>query len=221
MKKFILLLGLIAILGSCRRPNSPREGDLLFCIADSSAFSRSIVESTRSLSLSHTLSLSELQFDHVGIFTFLDGEPAVLEASPRKGVSLTPLAEFYANSPAGLICLRPCGECDIPASLQRAMGHLGEKYDWHFKKDNGMMYCSELVYESYVRKDGSPLFEEVPMSFRDSSGQIPQFWTELFEGFGEAVPEGEPGTNPNGLADSENLVLIDINSYIAELFTNR
>ena len=54
MKKLIFILSILALLNSCKRPLSPRDGDLLFCIADSSDFSRSIVESTRS----H----SELQF---------------------------------------------------------------------------------------------------------------------------------------------------------------
>ena len=66
MKKLILILSILALLNSCKRPLSPRDGDLLFCIADSSDFSRSIVESTRS----H----SELQFDHVAIFRYLEGE---------------------------------------------------------------------------------------------------------------------------------------------------
>ena len=209
MKKLIFILSILALLNSCKRPLSPRDGDLLFCIADSSDFSRSIVESTRS----H----SELQFDHVAIFRFLEGEPKVLEASPSQGVRLISLAEFYANSPAGLVCLRPCGKTDIPASLQRAMGHLGEEYDWHFKKDNGKMYCSELIYESYVQKDGRPLFEEVPMSFRDNSGEIPEFWVKLFEGFGEEIPKGEAGSNPNGLAASKNLKYIDINQYLNKI----
>lgn len=62
------------------------------------------------------------------------------------------------------------------------------------------MYCSELVYESFLTDDYRHIFTANPMSFRDKDGQIPEFWGRLFSELGEPVPEGVPGTNPNDMA---------------------
>lgn len=71
-----------------------------------------------------------------------------------------------------------------------------------------MMYCSELVYESFLRRDGSHLFTAIPMNFRDKDGNMPEFWTGLFAGLGRDVPEGEPGTNPNDMSRDPALQLV-------------
>ena len=98
----------------------------------------------------------------------------------------------------------------FPASqaLARAESHLGEAYDWSFLPDNGKMYCSELVYESYRLKDGRALFSARPMNFRDAEGNLPDFWDTLFQELGEDIPEGLPGTNPNDLSKESSLVEI-------------
>ena len=70
------------------------------------------------------------------------------------------------------------------------------------------MYCSELIYESFLRRDGSHLFTAIPMSFRDKDGNMPSFWVELFKGLGMDVPEGEPGTNPNDMSKDPVLRLV-------------
>lgn len=67
------------------------------------------------------------------------------------------------------------------------------------------MYCSELVYESYLNEDGSHIFNAIPMNFRASDGSMPEFWTSLFARLGSPVPEGMPGTNPNSIARTENV----------------
>ena len=62
------------------------------------------------------------------------------------------------------------------------------------------MYCSELVWESYLAPDGSRLFPARPMNFRATDGSLPRFWAELFAELGEEVPQDIPGTNPNDMA---------------------
>ena len=73
------------------------------------------------------------------------------------------------------------------------------------------MYCSELVYESYLGENGTPLFCARPMNFRTADGTLPCFWAELFEQLGESVPEGIPGTNPNDMAKEK--ILKEVHRY--------
>lgn len=61
------------------------------------------------------------------------------------------------------------------------------------------MYCSELVYESYLDDNGEHIFLARPMNFRAPDGSMPQFWVELYDALGCPVPEGVPGTNPNDM----------------------
>jgi hypothetical protein len=68
------------------------------------------------------------------------------------------------------------------------------------------MYCSELVYESYLNDKGQHLFDASPMSFRDSEGNLPQFWIDLYGRLGEEVPEGVDGTNPTEMSQSPILI---------------
>lgn len=52
------------------------------------------------------------------------------------------------------------------------------------------------------------LFAASPMNFRDSAGNMPEFWEKLFAKFSEPVPEGVPGTNPNDMAKSPVLTFV-------------
>ena len=70
------------------------------------------------------------------------------------------------------------------------------------------MYCSELVWESYHRPDGRPIFPARPMNFRAADGSMPVFWSELFERLGEPIPEGLPGTNPADMSRDSALTEI-------------
>lgn len=102
--------------------------------------------------------------------------------------------------------MRVCEDFDADSAVTRALGHLGEVYDWSYRPDNGKMYCSELVYESFRKKDGSPLFKARQMNFRDADGNMPAFWTSLFDKIGEPVPGGGvPGTNPNDMSKEDVL----------------
>ena len=162
-------------------------------------------------------------FDHVGIFAFTDGKPTVIEAAPKKGVVATPLDEFMeeAQKNGGGVVVKRLranwtsekeasdpkqrnakfdSEIDLEECVQRAEEMLELPYDWSYLPDNGKIYCSELVYESFVDRGRRHIFTARPMNFRDSDGNLPKFWSDLFAKLGEPIPEGLPGTNPNDLA---------------------
>lgn len=175
---------------------------MLFVVASRGNFQEAIVEATAQN--------DSLKFSHVAIVAVKDGKPYVVEASSRGGVKRSGWNAFLStvgNGKPAIVVKRVVSE-DFSAAdaLARAESHLGEAYDWSFYPDNGKMYCSELVYESYLLPDGSPLFTARPMNFRAADGSMPAFWTDLFEKLGEVIPEGIPGTNPNDLAKEPVLV---------------
>lgn len=202
---FFLLLWLAATAcgRSGRRGEAyvPQAGDLLFVVADDSGFSEAIADATAQ----H----DSLKFSHVAIVGMQHGRPYVVEASSRCGVCRTAWDTFFSCAPNGVVAMRVVANAfSAEDALARAESHIGEAYDWSFLPHNGKMYCSELVYESYLLNDGRALFSARPMNFRDAEGNMPDFWITLFGKLGEPIPEGLPGTNPNDLSKEASLVEI-------------
>ena len=100
---------------------------------------------------------------------------------------------------------RVSGTLRVAAAIERARKFIGQPYDYSFRPDNGKMYCSELVWESYLAPDGSRRFPARPMNFLAADGSLPRFWAELFAGLGEEIPQDIPGTNPNDMARDPQL----------------
>ena len=98
------------------------------------------------------------------------------------------------------------------AFVQRALSRLGEGYDYIYLPDNGLCYCSELIYDSYIDTAPSPgdchLFCSAPMNFLAPDGTLPDFWKELFELMQSPVPQGVNGTNPNDMF--RDPILVDV-----------
>ena len=195
-----------AMLASCTQENFvPRDGDLLFCTSGNTAMSQAITTATRTR--------NHIQYDHVAVYANVDGVPSVIEASAQAGVCVVSWEEFIERADRidgkpGIDVMRINEDVDIPAAIDKALSFKGQSYDWYYLPENGMMYCSELIYESFLRRDGSHLFTPAPMNFRDKDGNMPEFWEELFAGLGKEVPEGEPGTNPNDMSMEPVLTLV-------------
>lgn len=146
---------------------------------------------------------------HVGILSVDSaGCPVVVEASPRHGVTATPLGRFLAS--ADSIGGRPAvrimrvDDADGALAAARAMTHIGEPYDWMFAVDNGAMYCSELVQVAY----GTDIFPYLKLNFLDASGAMPEYWARLYERLGCEAPQGQPGTSPQQQAMNPRLRLV-------------
>lgn len=160
-----------------------------------------------------------LPFSHVAIA--LGPHPAmpktaetdsVIEATSHGGVRIVSLQDFLQASARisgagndttsyGVVVMRLRDTLGLAhAATQRARLYLGQPYDYSYRPDNGKMYCSELVWESFRTPTGNHLFRARPMNFRDSTGVLPTFWQQLFDRLGEPVPEGVLGTNPAAMA---------------------
>lgn len=154
-----------------------------------------------------------LRIDHVGVFARIDGRPSVIEALPGRGVCINNIDSFMCRSVSAtgvplVIVGRVTSEFDAEASLCGVLRFIGCDYDSLYLPGNREIYCSELVQMSFVDGDGRFVFDAIPMTFRDASGQIPEFWTRFYERHGMAVPEGWPGTNPGEMSRRSNVKIV-------------
>lgn len=222
--KAIIYIGAILFSLSCLTPIAPHPepifrpaaGDLLFQINTASAMTEAITAATATG--------QPLPFSHVAIA--LGPHPAmpktaetdsVIEATSHGGVRIVSLQDFLEASARipgagndttsyGVVVMRLRDTLGLAhAATQRARLYLGQPYDYSYRPDNGKMYCSELVWESFRTPTGNHLFSARPMNFRDSTGALPAFWQQLFDRLGEPVPEGIPGTNPADMAQDTQL----------------
>ncbi len=195
-----------------------KNGDLIF-VADTSAFSSAVIGSTNG------------NFSHVGIIQRVADSLYVIEATSKHGVRKLPIKDFIGEVPierlgtAAIKVLRlnklPEGifsqsdETTLSDSVQiianlaveRALSFLGKDYDYSFEKGTEKLYCSELVYESFIF-NGEHLFSLIPMNFKDSTGEISTYWRGYYKKMGKEVPQNEPGSNPNSIAASPLLEII-------------
>lgn len=187
----------------CESANQLKTGDLIFQLEGKSDFSKAISGAT---SLNDSAS-----FVHVGIIEVTNEEVMVIEADPEAGVRCINLEEFIGNGNENTdryIVKRLDIGYPSDIAIQNAKSFIGQPYDWWYMPDNGKMYCSELVYESYVTEDGHKIFPASPMNFKAADGSIPSFWVKLFEELGEPVPQGVLGTNPNDMAADPRLSFV-------------
>lgn len=184
----------LCLLSSCRTDTAPQTGDLIFFTGGSSSMDDAISSSTGD------------GFVHVAIVEVdSEGTEWLIDATPRKGVSREKLETKLLEEKGKAVLMRLKDSTGVTSSVQRAKSLIGSPYDFAFLPDNDAYYCSELVYECFLRPNGSHIFSCQPMNFLDSEGNLPEYWKELFEKMQMDVPQGLPGTNPEDLSRSTTL----------------
>ena len=178
----VLAAGLLMGCGSLRK------GDLLFHVASKG---------------NHITEVTPGMIDHVAICL---GHDSVIEALPRQGVTTTPLHMVLSREEGYYIRGRVRG-ADGRRSTEQALRYLGLPYDSLYLEDNEAVYCSELVVMSLVDRRGRRLLQQVPMTFRDSTGQIGSYWQQFYSRQGMDVPEGAPGSNPSELSQRKRVII--------------
>ena len=176
-----------------------RSGDLLFFAP---AKDNAITKVTQGI--------GDVAIDHVAIVRAADSVITTIEAVHR-GVVEMPIDSTWARArqkSETVIVGRINGGLNIPASIARALQHLGKPYDFFFEPSDSAIYCSELVQKAFVDIEGKPLFHTIPMSFHTPDGKILPYWTEYYRRAGKTVPEGAPGTNPGQLSRSRRLIIL-------------
>lgn len=199
----VFTVGLLIFAFNLIFGQSLRTGDLLFQGKGNSDFSKAIAASTDAN--------DSINFVHVGLALITaEGLTKIVEASPEEGVRIIGLEEFLNNSPQidgspYVVVKRLNIVYSLDTAVRNALTFLGQPYDWWYLPDNGKIYCSELIYESFIDEDGKHLFQSKPMSFTGPDGTIPEFWIDLYQRLGMDVPQGVMGTNPNDLSRDPNL----------------
>jgi len=186
-----------------------REGDLLFQDLDCGAVCDAIEKVTTGY--------KGANFSHVGIAAKdVNHNFVVIEAS-QSGVRAVPLQTFLGRSfdrqhrPKVVVGrLKPAFCHLIPSVLKEASTLKSKPYDSLFIIDNDRYYCSELIYEIFLRaNNNTPVFTLQPMTFKDpNTGVTLAAWQEYFSQLGASIPEGQPGINPGSISRSPVLTVV-------------
>ena len=217
MRRMFFLLSLATVLlaaAACDKPQPGGEarietGDLLFF-----GIPRSYGEDDMSSAIAAATAAGDtINFIHAAILEVdAEGRVWIIDATIAHGVDRHPLDTLMENfvlhggGRPTIEVMRLKDNSQAKAFVEVAKGFVGEAYDLYFLEGNGLHYCTELVYDSYIASDGSHVFDRTPMNFLDAEGQMPAYWTRLFASLGEEVPQGEPGTNPQQMHQSDVLV---------------
>lgn len=186
-----------------------REGDLLFQDLDCGAICDAIEKVTTGY--------KGAKFSHVGIVAKDANRQFVVIEAVQNGVQATPLQTFLGRSfdrqrrPKVVVGrLKPAFRHLIPLVLKEASALKGKPYDSLFVIDNDWYYCSELIYEIFLRaNNNNPVFTLQPMTFREpDTGVTLTAWQEYFSQLGVSIPEGLPGINPGGISRSSALAIV-------------
>ena len=175
-----------------------QEGDLLFCCTQEPNAITAVTSGVEGLSI-----------DHVAVFHRIGGEegiPYVVEAV-KPAVKLTPLDTFLCQN-RHVIIGRVNVDGTMKQCIRRCLAMVGKPYDDLYLPGDSAVYCSELVQMCYINPSGKLVFDPVPMSFHDATGQVTDYWQEFYQARGMKVPEGEPGSNPGELSRREQVTIL-------------
>ena len=148
MKKALIISGIILLLlalpfssmvtetftAQTGAVKNVKEGDVIFQTSQSEQ-SPLIQIGTRSM------------ITHCGIVVMKGGKPYVLET--QRTIVLTPFDKFIARGKDGRYWLKRSNKDNIKIKYN---SYLGKPYDLAFKFDNGKFYCSELIYDIYIKQ---------------------------------------------------------------------
>ena len=216
-------MGIALIALSCaQQPDTLQTGDLVFMGIPQDY---SISEESMDGAISAATGDGGLNLIHVAIIEMADDGPYIIDATLKYGTDRHPLdstiRQFTLKGGAQPVYIVKRLKDNKLAKewVEKAKSFCGQPYDMRFLPDNGAMYCSELVRESFLGAEGEYLFDEKPMNWKNEKGEIPVYWTQLFALLGMDVPQGVPGTNPQDMSKSPLLETVDVDilSYSASL----
>ena len=216
-------MGIALIALSCaRQPDTLQTGDLVFMGIPQDY---SISEESMDGAISAATGDGGLNLIHVAIIEMADDGPYIIDATLKYGTDRHPLDStirqftLKGGEQPVYIVKRLKDNKLAKEWIEKAKSFCGQPYDMRFLPDNGAMYCSELVRESFLGPKNEYLFDEKPMNWKNEKGEIPVYWTQLFALLGMDVPQGVPGTNPQDMSKSPLLETVDVDilSYSASL----
>ncbi len=210
MKRVLFIVTAI-LLASCQ--SGIKTGDLLF-IGIPGDYSLDESEMDGAISAA-TGSKDALNLIHVAILEVGKDTTWIIDATIKHGVDRHPIDTMFKEftlkdgSQPTYIVKRLKDSRKAAQYVENAKQFLGLPYDVAFLPDNGALYCSELVRESYRTENGAFIFDEKPMNFKNSEGEFPLYWQQLFALIGQEIPQDIPGTNPQDMSGAAVLKTVN------------
>lgn len=176
-----------------------RDGDLLFVTAANTGLSAAINDATAAA--------EGPGYDHVALLAHDHATTVVLHAD-EQGSREQSLSDFLADTEARkrqvvVYRLRAAGSDTVADAIAQARRMLGKPYNHLYVLNEASYYCSDFIERAFR---AHRVFALQPMRFRNpDNGQIAPYWIDFYRQHGMAVPEGQPGSNPNDLAASPAL----------------
>lgn len=204
MRALVLLFSLLlsSIVPALAKTPQVRDGDLLFVSAGSTGLSGAIDDATGKQ--------GQLSYDHVALVAHDGSERIVLHAD-EQGSRQQPLSAFLEEARAKhrhvvLYRLKQAQRDTIPDAIATARTMLGKPYNVTYVQSEDSYYCSDFIERAFRAHH---VFALQPMNFKNSqTGEISQYWIDFYKTRGMAVPQDQPGTNPNDMAASPALTRI-------------
>ena len=160
--------------------------------------------------------LSEKNFIHVAVADVdEDGKLWVIDATLKHGVDRHPVDTFINDFTLrngelpNMEVWRLKDYSNMDIYMENIKQYIGEEYDMDFVIDNGKHYCSELIYDAYV-KDGEHVFELGEVDMRNSKGTVPIYWIQLFDKISMPLPQGKVGIMPQQMYDEGKLRKVNV-----------
>ncbi len=219
--RLLIILCLISCTNTSKNKNTPfqlMKGDILFQDLDSSPLCDAIELVTpgyKEANLSHIGIVSELGDPYcINPQYIFEDNIRILEAIPNK-VKTTRLDSFLqrsfnkTNKPKVIVGrLKPKYRHTIYDAIIFLKSKLNIEYDNEFLIDNNKYYCSELIYEAFLKDS---IFELQYMTFlHPESNDTLQAWSNYYAKLGAKIPQNELGINPGIMSLSEKIEIVHI-----------
>ncbi len=183
--------------------NDLQPGDLIFVGALKENLSGAINRVTQTS--------ENRSFDHVGLTEKTNDSIFVLHANPKGGSQRETIYQFYQNQKNNqnqiiIYRLKKPYQNTITNAIIKAKTMLNKPYNWTYILNDDSFYCSDFIERAF-REDS--IFKLIPMNFKNpTTREIDDFWVNFYAKLNLNVPQNEPGTNPNQLAESDKLTEI-------------
>lgn len=180
------------------------EGDLLFQDLDSSPICDAIELVTPGY--------QDANLSHIGVVVYNNGQLKVLEAIPP-AVILTDINSFlnrsfdkYGKQKVMVGRLKKEYKEAIPDAINFMKNKIGIKYDDEFLLNNNSYYCSELIYEAFIKDS---IFKLEPMNFlHPITKDTLLAWKQYYSNLKREIPQEKLGINPGTMSLSKKIDIV-------------
>lgn len=149
-------------------------------------------------------------FSHLGLVVIENDSVFIIEAAGNAVRKVT-LEQFSKNTETTMLIGRVKSKYKklIPEVISFSKQQIGIPYDDDYLYDNDKYYCSELIYDAFLKAYGKPFFELQPMTFKQpESNEFFPAWVDYYQNLKIEIPEGELGCNPGGISTSDKIIMV-------------